>query len=204
MGNTLVVWFTAVIAFATVAYAAVTYLLWKATRRSADAARASADAAMLSASAAFATAETARRSAELDFALHRPHLAVSVFQRYNDYNAKLWAVQCKVRNYGTLTAHEVRVEVAVDRDGRGEFGRGVVCTAWELAPAAEIEGAIEIGIDQVTRDLLPKGEARIGGHVQITYAAPDGRSFSYRADFPYERSSQNFKPERAETTGRDG
>ena len=63
-----------------------------------------------------------------------------------------------------------------------------------LAPAAEIEGAIEICIDQVTRELLPKGEARIAGHVRVTYAAPDARSYTHLADFPYERSTQNPVP----------
>ncbi len=136
MANTLLVLSTVFIALATVAYVVVSALLWRATERSADAAKASADAANLSAEAAKVSADAARRSADIDAALQRPYLGVSLFQRYNNYNADLWAIQFSVRNYGTLAAREVRVEFAVDREGRGDFGRGVVCTGWELPPGS--------------------------------------------------------------------
>jgi hypothetical protein len=190
MANTLVVCFTGVIALATVAYVVVTAFLWKATKQSADAAKASADAA--------------KKSVDIDAALHRPYLGVSLFRRHNDRNAELWAIHCAVRNYGTLPAREVRVEIVVDRDGRGDFGRGPVCTGWELLPEAEVDGFVQISVDRTARELLPKGEAGIAGHVMVSYAAPGGRAFTHRADFPYDRTTDNFKPERAETTAGKG
>jgi hypothetical protein len=202
MANTLVVWLTGVIALAIVAYVVVTALLWRATKQSADAAKASADAAKLSADAASVSADAAKKSADISSALHRPYLGVCLFRRHNDFSSEPWAVHCSVRNYGTLAARDVRVEVAVDRDGRGDFGRGLVCTGWEIAPGAEVSGFLLVSIDRTTRELLPKGEAPMAGHVRVDYSAPDGRSFTHSADFPYNRTTQNFRPERSETTAR--
>jgi hypothetical protein len=218
MQNALMLVFNATIAVATVAYVILTRRLWRATKQSADAAKASADAAKLSADAAnvtadaaklsadaaSVTADAARRSADLGAALHRPHLGVSLFQRHNAYDAEQWAIRCCVRNYGTLAGREVRVEVAIDRDGRGDFGRGMVCAGWEIPPGAEVGGFLVIRMDRTTRELLPKGEAGMAGHVEVNYAAPDGRSFTHSADFTYDRTTQDFRPERSETVARNG
>lgn len=116
MANLLMMVFTGIIAVATVAYVVVTKRLLRETMRSASGAKDSADAAKIS-------AEVAKRAADLDAARHRPYLAVSVFQRSNDFNADQWVTQWVVKNYGTLPASAVTVEVAVDRDERGDFAR---------------------------------------------------------------------------------
>ncbi len=193
MSNALTVVFTGVIAVATVVYAVVTFFLWRATKRSADAAKESADSAKLS-------AEAAKKSADISAALHRPYLGVSLLERHNDYGADMWAIRLCVKNYGTLPAAETRVDVSVERDGRGDYGRGPVCTDWEILPQAELEGFLQISIDRQTRDQISGGEPMVA-HVKITYRAPGGAGYTHNAKFAYDRTTKNFRPDRSETTG---
>lgn len=192
MSNAFMALFTGVIATATLVEAVVTVLLWRATRRSADAAKASADAAKIS-------ADAAKKSADIDAALHQPYLGVSLFKRDNDYNLELWAIRCGVKNYGTLPARDVRVEVVVDRDGQGDFGRGSVCIGWELLPNAELEGFVRVRVDRDAHDQLWRGETSMAGHVRASYVGPEGKGFVLRAKFAYDRTTQNFKADASET-----
>ncbi len=187
MTDVLMVVFNGVIAIATTAYVIFTRRLWKETKESADAARTSAEAA--------------KRSAEIDAALHRPYLGVSQFLRHNDFNADRWAVRWVVKNYGTLPACDVKVEIAIDRDGRGDFARGPVCQSWELFPQAALEGTFGVPLDQVTRAALVKHEPAIAGHVSVKYTSPEGKCFRHTADFAYDPAAQNFRPDRSQTKG---
>lgn len=193
MSNALMVVFTGVIAVATVVYAVVTFFLWRATKRSADAAKESADSAKLS-------AEAGKKSADIDAALHRPYLGVYELRRHNDYNVDMWAIRWCVKNYGTLPAAETRIDVSVERDGRGDFGRGPVCNDWEILPQAELEGFLQIRVDRDARDQISSGEPMVA-HVKITYRAPGGTGYTHIADFAYDRTTRNFRPDRSKTTG---
>jgi hypothetical protein len=190
MGSTLTVVFTGVIAAATVVYVVLTKRLWEETKKSAEAAKVSADAAKLS-------AEAAKKSADIDAALHRPYLGVSVLTRHNDYNQEMWAIRCCVKNYGTIPASGVRASVTFN--GRLTGSGGPLCDGSEILPQAEVERFIEIRADRKERDLLHAGEP-MAAHVEVTYDAPVGTRYTHKAAFPYDKTTQNFRRDRSETT----
>jgi hypothetical protein len=198
MGSTLTGISTGVIAVATVVNAAATVVyvvltrrLWKETKKSTEAAKASADAAKLS-------AEAAKESADIEAALHRPYLGVSVL-RHNDYNQERWAIRCCVKNYGTIPASGVRASVAFE--GRLTGAGGLLFDRSEIFPLAEVERFIEIPVDRGEQDLLHSGEP-MAAQVEVTYDAPGGTQYTHKAAFPYDRTAQNFRLGRSETTGR--
>jgi hypothetical protein len=191
MASALMVVFTAIIAIATVVYAVVTFRLWKATKQAADAAKQSADAAKLS-------AEAAKKSADISAALHRPYLGVSDLRRHNDCDADVWAIQWRVKNFGTLPASAVRLDVSIQRDG-GAYGEGPGCVGCKILPQAEIEGFLTIAVDRDTRARLSSGDWPMTARVEIVYLAPGGARYTHDATFAYDRTTQNFKPERSET-----
>jgi hypothetical protein len=43
----------------------------------------------------------------------------------------------------------------------------------------------------------------MAGDVKVNYAAPDGRPFTHSSDLTYDRTTQNFTPERSETVARN-
>jgi len=177
MANALIVVFTGIIALATLAYVFFSFRLWKTTQTAAGA---------------------AKKSADMAAGVHRPYLGVSVLQRHNDYNQDIWAIRWCVKNYGTLPASEVRVGVVLDRQGRGDYGGGPVCSGCEVLPQAELTGFIEIRVDRHIRDQISSGEAMIA-HVEIEYVAPGGAHYTHSAEFAFDRTTQNFRPERSET-----
>jgi hypothetical protein len=184
---------TLVIAVATVTYVVVTAFLWRETKNSADAAKSAADAARLS-------AEASKKSADIDAELHRPFLGVSVFRRQNDLNSDTWAIHWAAKNYGTLPALDVKIEVVVDRNEQGEFGREVGCSGWEMLPQADLGGSLGIKLDGATRSALFRGDLPMAGHVNITYRSFSGAPFIHRADFAYDPASQNFKPKSSQSS----
>ena len=183
MGSTLTVVFTGVIAAATVVYVILTKRLWEETKKSAEAAKLSAEAA--------------KKSADIDAALHRPYLGVSVLTRHNDYNQEMWAIRCCVKNYGTIPASGVRASVTFN--GRLTGSGGPLCDGSEILPQAEVERFIEIRVDRKERDLLHAGEP-MAAHVEVTYDAPVGTRYTHKAAFPYDKTTQNFRRDRSETT----
>jgi hypothetical protein len=185
----LAVFFTGVIAVATAVYVIVTARLLKATKRSAEAAKASAEAA--------------KTSADIGAALHRPYLGVSDLRRHNDHNADIWAIRCCVKNYGTLPASQVRVDIDIDRQGQGQYGAGKLCTAYEIFPQAELSGFLEIRVDAQTRGELFSGALPMVAHVKITYVAVGSARCTHNAEFAYDRTTQNFRPERSATETHD-
>ena len=196
MATVLMVVFTGIIALATVWYVVVTTRLWKETRRSADAAKSSAEAAKLS-------AEAAKASADTDAALHRPYLGVSVLQRHTQYGAGMWAIRCRVKNYGTLPACAVSVHVDVDRRGQGQYGSGPLCNAWEMLPQAELEDFLQFRVDADAFTRLSNGEWPMIAHVEVKYNAPTGTRYTHIAEFAFDRTTQNFRPESSETKAAD-
>ena len=129
---------------------------------------------------------------------------MSEFRCHNDFNADLWAIRWVVKNYGTLPASDVNVEVVLDRDGHGDFGGGPVCRGWEMLPQAQLEGFVQIRVDRDARDQLTHGETPMVGHVKVTYLSPGASRFTHSADFAFDRTTQNFKPNRPETRSCDG
>jgi len=194
MTNVLMVTFSGVIAVATVVYVIFTKRLWEETKRSAHAAKLSADAAKDS-------AEATKRSAEIDAALHRPYVAVSTFLRYSAYNQDTWANECCLQNYGTLPASSVRASVTFD--GRLAGSGGPVCEASEILPQAQVERIFEIRVNRNERDLLQAGEP-MAAHVEMTYDAPGGARYKHKADFPYDKTTRNFRRDRSETAAVGG
>jgi len=176
-----------VIAIATVVYASITCCLWRATKRSSDAAKKSADAA--------------KKSADMSAAVHRPYLGVSVLERHNDYNQDMWAIRYCVKNYGTLPAYDVGAWIVIDRQGQGSYGEGPMCKGCEILPQAELEGFLQIRVDADTRARLWSGDWPMIARVEIVYLAPGGARYTHDATFAYDRTTQNFKPQRSETKG---
>lgn len=187
---------TVVIAIATVAYVVVTIFLWRVTKRSADAAKIAADAAKLS-------AEAAKKSADIDAAIHRPYLGVSELTRHNDWNADLWTIGCRVKNYGTLPATGARIDVVVGRRaGESDYGGGPICDHAEMLPQAEVTTFLNVGLDKRTHGLLSQGEPMIA-QVTINYFGPGVTRYTLTARFPYDMRTQNFKVEGSETKRSD-
>jgi len=184
MANALIIAFTGIIAASTVAYVIVNVFLWRATKRSADAAKVSADAA--------------KKSADISAALHRPYLGVPVLQRHNDYNEDMWVIRCRVKNYGTLPAAEVKTLVVIRRDG-GSYGEGSLYSACEILPQAELEGFLPIRVDADTRARLSRADWPMIANVEIKYLAPGGARCTHNAKFAYDRTTLNFRPETSET-----
>lgn len=185
MNNALMAIFTGIIAVATVAYVIVTCRLLKATKKSADAAK--------------LTAEAAKRSADTDAAVHRPYLGVSELKRHNEWNAVMWAIRCCIRNYGTLPASKVKVDIAVGQNpGDTFYGGGSICNDAEILPQAELTGFLNIRVEKSTHALLSNGQAMIA-RITVRYRAPDGGPRVHTAMFSYDMATQNFKVDGSET-----
>jgi hypothetical protein len=184
MGSALIIVFTGIIAAATVAYVIVNVFLWRATKRSADAAKVSADAA--------------KKSADISAALQRPYLGVSLLQRRNDYKEDMWTIRCCVKNYGTLPAAGVKTLVVVHRQ-EGSYGEGPLYSGCEILPQAELEGFLQIRVDADTRAMLSKTDWPMIASVEIKYLAPGGARYTHNAKFAYDRATLNFRPETSET-----
>ena len=183
--------FTGIIAFATTVYALVSIALWRSTRAAANAAKASADAAKVS-------ADAAKRSADIDAAVHRPYLGVSVLERNNDFGQDMWAICCRVKNYGTLPAAEVKTLVVIHRQG-GSYGEGSLYSGCEILPQADLQGSLQIRVDADTRAMLSRADWPMIANVEIKYLAPGGARYTHNAKFAYDRTTQNFRPETSET-----
>jgi len=191
MGNSFMIVFTGIIAFATIGYVLVNIALWRTTRAAADAAKASADAAKVS-------ADAAKKSADIDAAVHRPYLGVSALQRHNAFNQDMWAVRCCVKNYGTLPAAEVKTLVVIHRQP-GSYGEGLFCRGCEILPQAELECFLEIRVDADTRARLSRADWPMIANVEIKYLAPGGARYTHNAKFAFDRTTLDFRPETSET-----
>lgn len=185
---------TVVIAVATVAYVVVTVFLWRVTKNSADAAKTAADAAALS-------AQAAKKSADIDAALHRPYLGVSELRRHNDWNADSWAIRCSVKNYGTLPASKVKIDIAIGQQPSGtSYGAGPICDNAEVFPQAELGGFLNIGVDKRTHGRLSQGDPMVA-EVTINYFGPKEARYTHIARFSYDMRTQNFRVDDSETSG---
>ncbi len=192
MTSTLSAILTGVIAFANVAYVVISVLLWRATKRSADAAKNSADAARH-------IAEGAKKAAELNAALHRPYLGVPLLTLHNRYDAEKWAIRWEVKNFGTLPARNVTIHVQLNRNGK-PFGNPVVRGPCEILPQSSVESFLaDVPVDRETRDKLQRDDWSLAAEVRVEYAVPSGPSYLHAAVFVYDRKEQNFRPERSET-----
>ena len=178
---------------------------WFPRSPASDAAKASADAANLSAEAAKVSADAARRSADIDAALQRPYLGVSLSS----------GITTTTRTCGLFNSRRTKLRDACCARGKGRVrcrsrrargfreGRGVHRTG-NSPRERRLMVPYRSASTEPPAELLPKGEAVVAGHVMVSYSAPEGRAFTHRADFPYGRITQNFKPERAETTALNG
>lgn len=173
-----------VIALATVVYVVVTCFLWRATKRSADAAKLAADAA--------------KKSSDIGAALHRPYLGVPILTRHNNYNEEVWAIRWQVKNFGTLSASDVMCRLEFLRNGKplgNPTGRG----PWEIFPQSDTEEFVEISVDRETHDNLYTRNWSLTAHIGVTYLAPGGTRYQHGATFVYDRTTQNFRLENSET-----
>lgn len=181
--------FTGVIAFATVVSLIVNVLLWRTTRKAANAATSAAEAANKSADAATQQAEVSRRTLEISAALNRPYMGVSKFERVSDRNSPLWVVVWVIRNFGSLPAIKVNASLEMSADGMNLQADRATESA-EMFPQAEAQTRTQFQFEDV-RPII-EGNKIVSGHIRISYEAPNGQRYEFIAKIRYGHSKDRF------------
>jgi hypothetical protein len=180
--------FTAVIAVATVAYVVCTILLWSETKKAAKAAK---DAAGES-----------KRSTDLLAALNRPYMGVhqvTLASSAVTQNDPIWRITWAIRNFGTLPALAVEskaefiVGATVEFAVAGSFSAEV----FPKSDPASVDGAWEFKGPR--RDEVRSGLAPLIVRIHITYGASNGQRYKHRADAQWNRGSESFTVRESET-----
>ena len=188
-------WFTGVIAVATLAYVVVTFLLWKATKRSADAAKAAADAAKKSADTATDSARLARESYT---ALHRPYLGVSKVEREMPPHDPHWQVNIELENYGTLAATDVKVIVQHSQAG-GQFHGEDTQSTCEILPKASVSHRVVFELDKQTQLDMNAGRPNVQVKIGVHYGVTGGGRWQHFACFRYVHRTRTFEISHSKT-----
>jgi len=196
------IWLTAVIAAATVAYVVCTVFLWRATKIAADAATESAGAAKDTAEATKQTAEQNKETAELLAALNRPYMGVShvAFKSGPDgQNYPSWQIMWDIENFGNLPAlavdasaefllSETQIHAAKGPNSAEVFPQSPpiqTISTFEVAPARR--GAVNDSVAFIVR-------------IYIKYASSDGHRYDHQADLKLNPGYGTFSVVKSQTT----
>jgi hypothetical protein len=170
---------TAIIAVATVVYVVFTIGLWRETKKSADAAKTSAD---------------------MGAALHRPYLGVPVLTLYNSPNPGSWVVRWEVKNFGTLPACDVRIQIRHLLNGCDQgprFDQGPC----EIFPGSTVQGFVQnIPVDGRALNSLLNGNWKLVAEATVSYAQSADRSWTHTSVFVFDGKMANFRLERSRTS----
>lgn len=181
--------FTGVIAASTVVSLIVNVLLWRTTRKAANAATNAAEAANKSANAATQQAEASRKSLEISAALNRPYIGVSKFERVSDRNFSLWVVVWVMKNFGSLPAINVNASVEMSSEGPSLQADRATESA-EMFPQAEVQTRTLIQLEDV-RPVID-GNKIVSGRIRISYEASNEQRYEFIANIRYEHSKDRF------------
>jgi hypothetical protein len=181
--------FTGVIAASTVVSLIVNVLLWRTTRKAANAATNAAEAANKSANAATQQAEASRKSLEIGAALNRPYMGVSKFERVSDRNSSLWVVVWVMKNFGSLPAIKVNASVEMSSEGPSLQADRAAESA-EMFPQAEVQTRTLIQLEDV-RPVI-EGNKIVSGRIRINYEGSNEQRYEFIANIRYEHSKDRF------------
>jgi hypothetical protein len=199
----LMLFLTAVIAIATIAYVLCTVFLWLATKKAADAATVSEDAAKKSADATTAAAGESKRSTDLLAALNRPYMGIHRIAFLGDPSARndtFWRISWEIRNFGTLPALEMeaKVEFVVNETmiaaSAGPFSTEVFPQSEPVPTRASFEFTGQ------QRDEVMSGAVTLIARIHIAYSASSGQRYKHRANTRYDRGYGTFSVIDSETT----
>jgi hypothetical protein len=165
----ITVFFTAVIAVATIVYVRLTARLWAQTKRSAD--------------AAMVASLAAQKSAELAAALHRPFMGLQLVTHKSGWGTDSWEIVFVLKNFGTMPALNVGLVAEFFADASG-FAQVTEPASIQIFPSAEVESVIRIN-SHPHRVAIQSGTEKLRINVHIPYKAEDGRRFEYRAEVFY-------------------
>jgi len=175
--------FTVVIAVATVAYAITTFLLWRETKKSADAAKKAAD--------------TGRQALD---ATHRPYVGVPKCERERPPHDPWWRIKIFTKNFGTLPASQVHVGVGLFVDGLPSGGEQEY-QAFEILPGASVEQTLERMIGPLELNDINNGGRELLVRVMVRYDISDGRVCTHTATFAYVPTRREFDLRGSNTQG---
>jgi hypothetical protein len=175
--------FTGVIAVETFFYVIFTIGLWKATKRSADAASLSADAARVS-------ADAAKQSAEVAIELHRPFMGLERIRLQGDRNSRTWVIAWTVMNFGSLPALKVDAVLELNIGPTQWTGRGP--NSVEIFPQAESESLVRFVFpEQIHPDVIT-GNQILQIRASIEYDSAEDQHYRYSADAQYNHETDAF------------
>ncbi len=155
------------------------------------------EAAIKSADAATEAAFAARKSAEIAAALHRPFMGLSAVRILSGgHGFDLWAIAFVLKNFGTLPALEVGVEIEFFA-GNESFAQKKEPSSVQVFPSEQPQKIIHQRIEKRVEIQTGAEELRID--VRIPYGAEDGRHFEYAAQISYNHTSNAFDIDKSAT-----
>jgi hypothetical protein len=180
----LTLFFTFVIALATIAYVFLTGQLWRETKKTAE--------------AAILSAQAAQASAAATAGLYRPFVGLVTTPHVNDPNASWWRISFALRNFGSTPAVHVKANceliIGVERIYTKEDPQSA-----EIFPNSshEVVIATDLGLPVVRR--FTGGSEPLFLKVRVEYGSADGKRFEYVAQAKLIDSSRYFSILNSET-----
>lgn len=168
---------------ATITYVVLTILLWRQTKRAADAAKIAAEAAKL--------------SSDVAANLHRPFMGLqNVRIQVGGHGADLWSIAFALKNFGTLPA--LKVGLSMDFFVKDHhFAQFAEPASVQVFPSAEFESITHQNI--LNRVQVQVGNEKLLIRVRIPYQAENGREFEYVAQVSYDHHRNKFGVDKSET-----
>jgi hypothetical protein len=182
MANGIVAVFTVVIAIATIVYVVLTNLLWRETKKSADAAVVAADAA--------------KKSADLAAALYRPFMSLRGVQLKSGLGTHVWEIDFMFKNYGTRPALNVGLttQFFVDNTPRQQPTQPA---SIQVFPLSEFSALAPFDMGEADRLPIEQETKKLRISVRIPYETEEGRRFEFVAEVSYRQGK--FMIEKSET-----
>lgn len=174
--STLTIIFTGIIAVATTAYFIATIFLWRSANE---------------------TAQAAKQSTDLLVSLHRPYIGVTRFAP-TDINANPWWITWEIKNFGTLPAPDVVVDVTLFVNDT-PLRSLPPSPPLEVFSSASVSDSFEIHIDANRRNSLVRGDTRLSARIQVHYPAPGHGRYRHTVMAVYYNDRQNFRLENSHT-----